>query len=81
MLKEKLQQLIDQSAGKLTDEIKPVITSSMKEVVESIASRKIPKQGDMLPEFQLPDSQGNMQSSSELIGDGNLVISFFRGGW
>ena len=81
MLKEKLQQLIDQSAGKLTDEIKTVITSSMKEVVDSIASRKIPKKGDTLPEFQLPDSKGNMQSSSELIGDGNLVISFFRGGW
>lgn len=81
MLKEKLQELIDQSAGKMSAEIIEVVGSSMKGVRDSIASRKIPKTSDVLPEFQLADSQGNQHSSTNLIADGQLVISFFRGGW
>ena len=81
MLKEKLQALIDQSAGKIPAEAMTVIKSSMQEVADSIASRKIPQQGDTLPAFQLPDSQGNQHSSASLIADGHLNISFFRGGW
>ena len=81
MLKEKLQVLIDQSAGKIPAEAITVIKSSMQEVADSIASRNIPKQGDTVPEFQLPDSQGNQLDSAGLIADGHLVVSFFRGGW
>ncbi len=81
MLKEKLQVLIDQSAGKIPNEAMSVIKQSMQEVADSIASRNIPKLGDIVPEFDLADSNGNSHSSSSLIADGQLIVSFFRGGW
>lgn len=81
MLKEKLQVLIDQSAGKIPAEAMSVIKQSMQEVADSIASRKIPKLGDTMPEFDLADSNGNSHSSGSLIADGQLIVSFFRGGW
>ena len=41
----------------------------------------VPKVGEKLPEFLLPDHQGNLISSKELLEKGPLVISFNRGYW
>ena len=39
------------------------------------------KVGDVAPSFLLPDSRGRLVSSTELLADGPIVLSFFRGGW
>ena len=40
-----------------------------------------PKEGDTLPPFLLPDIEGRLVSSAELLSNGPLVISFNRGNW
>jgi len=40
-----------------------------------------PRVGDALPPFALPDSRGLYVSSSGLLAQGPLVLSFYRGGW
>jgi peroxiredoxin len=37
--------------------------------------------GDTLPDFALPDADGRIVSSSELLDRGPLVVAFFRGEW
>ena len=37
--------------------------------------------GDQLASFELPNQLGQTISLDELQGDGNIVISFYRGGW
>lgn len=37
--------------------------------------------GDPLPDFVLPDHQGRLVTSEELLSRGPIVLSFFRGGW
>jgi peroxiredoxin len=37
--------------------------------------------GDPLPDFVLPDQDGRLVTSAELLADGPLILSFFRGGW
>jgi peroxiredoxin len=37
--------------------------------------------GEVIPTFVLPDAYGHPVSSSELLGRGPLVISFYRGDW
>jgi hypothetical protein len=37
--------------------------------------------GDALPPFRLPDQDGNVVDSRELISDGPLVLTLFRGNW
>jgi peroxiredoxin len=37
--------------------------------------------GDRAPEFLLPDHNGNMVSSAQLLRQGRLVVCFFRGRW
>lgn len=37
--------------------------------------------GDLMPEFELADSDGGLWSSRELLDRGPVVVSFFRGDW
>ena len=39
------------------------------------------KQGDVFPEFALPDQDGKFVLSSELLKSGPLVVNFYRGRW
>ena len=39
------------------------------------------KAGDQAPEWQLPDGHGNVVRSRELLKNGSLVLTFFRGVW
>jgi len=39
------------------------------------------KAGDMMPDFALPDSEGRIVSSRDLLDRGPLVLSYFRGDW
>jgi len=42
---------------------------------------KILRRGDAMPAFALPDAQGKLVRSSDLLAIAPLVISFFRGRW
>ena len=81
MLKEKLQVIIDASAGKIPAEAKTIVSSATKAVADSISERSIPQVGDPFPEFELADSIGAMQDSKSLVGSGQLILTFFRGAW
>ena len=38
-------------------------------------------EGDLLPDFALPDTSGQVVSSADLLDRGPLVLAFFRGPW
>lgn len=37
--------------------------------------------GDPAPDFALPDTDGDVHRLAELVADGPVVLSFFRGHW
>ena len=39
------------------------------------------KPGDRMPAFLLPSAEGRLVESGELLAQGPLVVTFFRGGW
>ena len=39
------------------------------------------KVGDRVPDFMLPNAEGRLVQSSELLGGGPVVLSFYRGVW
>ena len=39
------------------------------------------KPGDRMPGFLLPNAEGHLIDSGELLSQGPLVVTFFRGGW
>lgn len=50
-------------------------------LIASGAGQNAPAIGDQFPKFALPDSQGRVVCSDELLGRGPLIISFNRGSW
>ena len=51
-----------------------------EQVASGQAGRAI-GEGDAAPSFSLPDQDGNLVSSADLLAKGPLVLSFFRGHW
>ncbi len=45
------------------------------------AGANAPSPGDPLPMFQLPDENGRLLSSAELLASGPMIVSFNRGNW
>ena len=81
MLKDKIDQFKAQMAGKVPADAKQIMAESTAGVAATLDSRDIPKKGDVLKPFELPDSQGNMHSLSGLTADKPLIITLFRGDW
>lgn len=80
-LAEKLQNISKESGAQIPDEVK----SRMKQQIEELQSTGIVEnslgKGDEMPEFALPNTEGETVSSADLLKAGNLVLSFFRGVW
>lgn len=60
----------------------------MKGIDEVIAEAKAFQQGgdalavgQQVPAFELPDAEGNLVSSADLLAKGPLVVTFYRGSW
>lgn len=60
----------------------------MKGIDEVIAEAKAFQQGgdalavgQQVPAFELPDAEGNLISSADLLAKGPLVVTFYRGSW
>ena len=51
------------------------------ELIASGQALTAKKAGDKAPGFTLKDPEGNLVSSTELLAQGSLVISFYRGVW
>lgn len=80
-LQDKLNKMKQDSMAGKPPEIVATMVSEVQKLVDSgIASNAI-NTGEPLPEFTLLDEQGNAVSSKELVSQGPLAISFYRGVW
>ena len=80
-LQNKLQIIAEASAKQIPQDAQAIMKRSTQSVADSIGHRAIPQIGEMLPEFELPDSTGRIVASAVLAQQGPLVLSFFRGKW
>jgi peroxiredoxin len=75
----------DFRAGKLPynapPEIHPIMDRATQELIASGQAARALKAGDKAPHFILNDANGRPVSSQELLAEGPLVVSFYRGVW
>jgi peroxiredoxin len=75
----------DFRAGKLPykapPEIHPIMDRATQELIASGQAARALKAGDKAPHFILNDANGRPVSSQELLAQGPLVVSFYRGVW
>lgn len=80
-LQEKLNAMKKESMAKRPPEIVAVMLQEVENLVKSGFADKAIKIGETLPEFTLPDQKGALVSSKNLVAEGPLAISFYRGIW
>lgn len=62
-------------------EIHPIMERATAELIASGQAGRALQAGDKAPVFTLDDPEGRPVSSAELLAQGPLVISFYRGVW
>ena len=54
---------------------------TISDLVASGLSASALREGDVAPDFSLPDARGHVVALKTLLDRGPVVISFYRGGW
>ena len=80
-LKEKLEEIGKNSGGKLPHETREKMHRANKELKDSGQAERAVGVGDKMPAFSLPNTNGEMISSTDLLKNGDLVVTFYRGVW
>ncbi len=80
-LRQKIAAFDAEKARQLPSEV----LQSMADATAQLASMGITdqslKRGDRVPDFELPNQDGEPRRLSQLLGDATLVLNFYRGGW
>jgi peroxiredoxin len=78
-LEEELSRL---RAESLTDEkLQRAYQDLLARLGRAETGERALKLGDRMPSFLLPDAEGRLVASDELLAQGPLVVNFFRGNW
>ena len=78
-----LQDTLDAMRASFEAKLPPEIVATMHHATEALLQSgimdRVLKAGDQAPPFALPDHNGDMVGSEELLRKGPLVVSFYRG--
>lgn len=80
-LQEKLNAHKAKSAAGRPPEIAATLRRATEELRASGIMERVLKVGTRAPQFALPNAQGTVIRSAELLRNGPLVVSFYRGHW
>ncbi len=71
----------NEMAGKIPEDILHLFAQKTEELIKSNIAENALNKGDKIPSFSLPNVQGEIVSSDQLLKKGSLVVSFYRGSW
>jgi peroxiredoxin len=80
-LKDELDTIGQNFMDMAPQEVQEIVFDRLKAHAESEIKELALEEGDVAPDFVLPDSNGNLVSSVDLRAKGPLVVVFFRGDW
>lgn len=76
-----LTAILDSFSKIVPEPVESAITKARTNFIESFDPKTAIQVGDTLPEFRLSDAVGTECSSTELLKNGPLLITFYRGEW
>lgn len=78
---ERLLSLKKRYDGNLTPKYRKVLDKAIRNLEKPEMRKQVLKVGDQMPEFELNNQLGKVASSTELIKEGPLILTFYRGYW
>jgi hypothetical protein len=79
-LYKQLQELKVKVAERTSEEFQRITAGGVQELIESQTIKGLAI-GTTAPNFYLSDAKGNKLSLSEVLEQGPVVLSFYRGSW
>jgi peroxiredoxin len=80
-----LQEKLDEITARTRDLVQPerllITERAVTDLLDSGIERSLLEAGARAPDFALPDGNGRLVRSADLLALGPLVIKFFRGRW
>ncbi|HEY6967672.1 MAG TPA: peroxiredoxin-like family protein [Candidatus Angelobacter sp.] len=80
-LQEQLEELTSKLGALVPAQRLAVIDRAIAELKNSAIAASALKEGDRAPAFELPDGDGRIWRSQDLLSHGRMVIVFYRGRW
>lgn len=81
-LKNQIDLFNQQLQTQLSKDTLEAFGRSIKDLKDKGIEEKCIAVGEILPPFRLPNSEGNLVASDDLLSENNkLIIAFFRGSW
>ena len=80
-LQTKLDRMREQFESTAPPEALEIMHRATNDLLGSGIMDSVLKDGDRAPDFSLADQNGRVVRASDLLSDGPLVISFYRGVW
>jgi len=78
-LKDELDKMREH--GSADDKIRVAYESLVDQLGRAEAAGRALKVGEVMPSFVLPNAEGRLVFSDDLLRQGPLVVNFFRGNW
>ena len=80
-LQKRLDAIRKGFEGQAPPQALEIMHRATRDLADAIARDPGPGVGDAAPAFQLPDQDGNAVDSANLLANGPLIVTLFRGDW
>jgi hypothetical protein len=80
-LTSQLNELKQQMSQEIPKEILVTLAKALEKVGDTGIMDQTRRTGDKAPSFKLPNVTGSMVLSDEILSQGHMVLSFYRGAW
>jgi hypothetical protein len=80
-LTQDLAHLREESRREIPEDNLAVMDRAIEDLARSGLVEAALNKGDTAPDFVLPNAMGRPVSLTELLKQGPVVLSFYRGGW
>lgn len=80
-LAAKLDALREGSSKRIPEDKRAIMARATQDLRESGILDGVAKVGDKLPDFALQNPQGEIVRSPDLLAQGAVVLTVFRGSW
>jgi peroxiredoxin len=80
-LKAEIDAYNAEKAKRLPAEVLATMAQATEDLLASGIEKRALRQGDRLPDFELPDQHGRLHRIHDYLQESPLVINVYRGGW
>jgi len=71
----------EEKKRKMAPEVLATMAQATEELVNSGIENRALRSGDSIPDFELPDQNGNLRRFYDYLAESRVVLNIYRGGW